>query len=174
MSQLHPRRRHATALETVSYDHCLAAHRSQPTPTSLFLGRSIFSSSTLLDSSPTVLFYHPVQQFPTSPEADIRSDSTTLQLTRLRSSIGTVPTPVMDIGSEADKRWSSSFNTNLVQWFRGRQTPGCIPIPPSNNPRHLPSKVVSLASATVHPRLANPSISKRNSRFIRLAAALPP
>ena len=47
ISQLHPRHRHATVLETAATDHCLAAHRSQPTPNYLFLGCSTFSSATL-------------------------------------------------------------------------------------------------------------------------------
>ena len=82
----------------------------------------------------------------------------------------------MDIGFEANKRRSSSFITYLGQWFRGRQTPETIPAPPPNNPRHLPppSQFVSLASATVHPRLAIPSIGRSNNRFIRLAAAFSP
>ena len=82
----------------------------------------------------------------------------------------------MDIGSEADKRRSSPFLTYLGQWFRGRQTPETIPVPPPNDPRHLPppSQFVSLASATVHPRLAIPSIGRSNNHFIRLAAAFPP
>ena len=41
--------------------------------------------------------------------------------------------PAMDIGSEADKR-RSSFITYLGQWFRGRQTPETIPVPPPNDP----------------------------------------
>ena len=48
MSQLHPRHRHATVLETAATDHCLAAHRSQPTPNYLFWdAQPLFSSATL-------------------------------------------------------------------------------------------------------------------------------
>ena len=81
-----------------------------------------------------------------------------MQLTRLRPSIGTVPT------------------TSHGQWFRGRQTPENIPVPPPNDPRYLPppSQFVPLASATVHPRLAIPPTGRSNNRFIRLAAAFPP
>ena len=82
----------------------------------------------------------------------------------------------MDINSETDKRRSSYFLTYLGQRFRGRQTPENIPVPPPNDPRHLPppSQFVSLASATVHPRLAIPSIGRSNNRFIRLAATFSP
>ena len=45
-----------------------------------------------------------MEQFPTSPETDILSGTTTPQLTRLQSTIGTVPT------------------TSHGHWFRGRQT----------------------------------------------------
>ena len=81
----------------------------------------------------------------------------------------------MDIGSEANKR-RSSFITYLGQWFRGRQTPEAIPVTPLNDPRHLPppSQFVYLASATVHPRLAIPSIGRSNNCLIRLAAAFSP
>ena len=70
----------------------------------------------------------------------------------------------MDIGSVADKCQSSSFITYLGQWFRGRQTREHIPVPPPNNPRHLPppSQFVHLASATVHP---NPPRCKRAIPF---------
>ena len=82
----------------------------------------------------------------------------------------------MDIISEGDKHRSSSFITYLGQWFRGRHTPEYIPLPPPNDPRHLPPpfQFVSLASATVHPRLAILFIGRINNRYIQLAAALPP
>ena len=82
----------------------------------------------------------------------------------------------MDIGFKADKRRTSFFITYLRQWFRGRQTPENIPVPRPNDPRHLlpPSQFVYLVSATVHPRLAIPSIGRSNNLFIRLAAALSP
>ena len=50
--------------------------------------------------------------------------------------------------------------------------PEPIPVPPPNDPRHLPppSQLVSLASATVHPRLAISSIVRSNFLIFRLAA----
>ena len=62
----------------------------------------------------------------------------------------------MNVSVEKDKSRSSSFITYLGQWFRGRQTPAYILVPPSNHPLHLPppSQFVFLALATVHPRLA--------------------
>ena len=63
-----------------------------------------------------------------------------------------------------DKCQSSSFITYLGQWFRDRQTREHIPVPPPNDPRHLPppSQFVHLASATVHP---NPPRCKRAIPF---------
>ena len=81
----------------------------------------------------------------------------------------------MDICPEGHKS-RSYFISYLEHWFRGRQTPENIPVPPPNDPRHLPppSQFVSLASATVHPTLAIPSIGRSNNCFIRLAAAFYP
>ena len=67
----------------------------------------------------------------------------------------------------------------LPTWDDGSEaelTPEYSPVPLPNDPRHLPppSEFESIASATVHPRLANPPIGRSNDRFIRLAAAVPP
>ena len=67
----------------------------------------------------------------------------------------------------------------ISTWNNGSEAklpPEYVPVSPPNDPRHLPppSQFVSLALATVHPRLANPSIGRINNRFIHLAAALPP
>ena len=82
----------------------------------------------------------------------------------------------MDAVYEADERLSSSFTTYLGQWFRGRPSPENFPVSPPNDPRRLqpPSQFVSLASATVHPRLTIPSIGRSNNRIFRFAASFPP
>ena len=129
------------------------------------------------DLSPTVLLYHRVEQFPTSRKADILRDTTTLQLTRLRPSIGTAPStkrgtlvprpihagalplrPTWDIGFEADQR------RNFFPHHHHLTT--------LDTYHHPTSSRLYFGNGT--PETGNPFISSSSKRLPSLAAALLP
>ena len=82
----------------------------------------------------------------------------------------------MDIGSETDKRQSSSFIIYLGQWFRGRHTPENTIQRPSTSTTALPVRISSFGRGTpgnpIHRQKHQPlySVDSRLSPLIRRVA----